>query len=155
MKKLFLLTALLVFASGILFAQFRNGDTAWVSSRTADLRSSTWFFASSRGTLEMGAQVTVLRSSGTWVEVRSAANSALSGWTQQNNLSARRIVSAGTGATAAEIALAGKGFDRDVENAFRAQGNLNFDAVDKVEAIEVPLDVLLAFMIEGRLNTGE
>ena len=155
MKKMLLFVILILISGGVLFAQFKNGDTAWISSRTVDLKSSSWFFASSKGSLEMGDQVTVLRTSGSWAEVRSAANSALSGWTAVSNLSARRIVASGTGASASEIALAGKGFNQEVEDLYRAQGNLNYADVDRTEAITVSMDELYRFITEGRLNTGD
>ena len=155
MKKLLVFTALVLLVSGTLFAQINRGGTAWVSSRTAPLRTSTWFFAGTRGTLEMGDQVSVLQVSGNWAEVRSAANASLTGWTSVSNLSARRIVASGPGASAGELALAGKGFDRDVENAFRTGQNLNYADVDRTEAITVSPEELYAFITSGRLFTGE
>ena len=155
MKKMFALFVFVLLLSNALFAQISRGGTAWISSRTADLKSSSGVFASSRGSLEMGAQVTVLKVSGNWAEVRSAANSSLSGWTAVSNLSARRIVASGTGASASEIALAGKGFNREVEDMYKTQGNLNYADVDRTEAITVSQDVLFKFVTDGRLNTGE
>jgi len=156
MKKTIVLFTLILLVSLSLFAQqITRGGTAWVSSRTADLKSSTWFFASKRGTLQMGDQVTVLQISGNSVEVRSSTNSSLSGWTSASNLSARRIVAAGSSATATEVAMAGKGFSQEVEDAYRTEGNLNYADVDRTEAITVSLDELYQFVVDGRLNTGE
>ena len=155
MKRFLILFGLVLLASGTLFAQISKGGTAWVSAKTAAIKSSTWFFASTRGSLEMGAQVTVLQVNGNWAEVRSAANTSLSGWTAVSNLSAKRIVASGTGASASEVALAGKGFNQEVENAYKANGTLNYADVDKTEAIKVSQDELLRFVTEGHLNTGE
>ena len=155
MKKLVVLLAFFALASGVLCAQVNKGGTAWVSAKSATLKSSTWFFAGTRGTLDMGAQVTVLQINGNWAEVQSAANTSLSGWTQVSNLSARQIVSSGTGASASEIALAGKGFNQEVENAYKAKGELNYADVDRTEAIKVSQDELYTFVTEGRLFTGE
>ena len=155
MKKLFTLLALTLFVSGALFAQVRSGSPAWVAVRQAVVRSSTWFFASNRGNLSMGEQVSVLQVSGNWTEVRANTAPFLTGWTSTGNLSPRLIVAEGTTASAREVALAGKGFDRDVENVYRAGGNLNFADVDRMEGIRVPQDELLLFMTEGRLNIGE
>jgi len=155
MKKVFVFVVLFSMISGALFAQVAAGRQAWVSVKEAALKASTWFFAGTRGTLQMGSEVTVLRINGSWAEVRSAANQSLSGWTAVGNLSHRLIVAEGTTATAREVALAGKGFDRDVENAYKAEGNLNYDDVDRMEAITVSMEELLSFMTEGRLNTGE
>ena len=155
MKKISICFILILLVAGTLMAQISRGGNAWVSARTVTLKSSTDFFASNRGTISYGEQVSVLQVSGNWAEVRSAANQALTGWMNSANLSARRIVSSGSSsATASEVALAGKGFDRDTENAFKAQGNLNYAEVDRVEAISIPQDELLRFVTEGRLARG-
>jgi len=156
MKKLLLIFAFVLLVSGALFAQqITSGGTAWISSKTADLKSSTGFFAGKVGTLQMGDQVTVLQISGSKVQIRSAANSSLSGWVASSSLSARRIVAAGSSATATEVALAGKGFSQEVEDAYKTDGNLNYADVDRTEAITVSQDELYTFVTEGRLNTGE
>jgi len=155
MKKIVFLTVFILLFSCTLFAQIRSGGTVWISSRTATLKTSTGFFASESGTLQMGDQATVLQVSGNYAQVRSTANSSLSGWTAVSNLSARQIVSTGSGASASEVALAGKGFNQEVENAYKAEGSLNYADVDRTEAISVSRDDLFAFITEGRLNTGE
>ena len=155
MKKLFILLMFTLLIPCALFAQISKGGTAWVSAKTAALKSSTWFFASTRGTLEMSAQVTVLQVNGNWAEVRSAANASLSGWTAVSNLSAKRIVASGTGASASEVGLAGKGFNQEVESAYKTKGDLNYADVDKTEAIKVSQDELYKFVTEGHLVTGE
>ena len=155
MKKLLVLFLMSLFVSGALFAQVRAGSPAWVAVRQTAVRSSTWFFAGTRGHLQMGEQVAVLRLSGNWAEIRSSASPSLTGWASVGSLSHRTIVAEGTTASAREVALAGKGFDRDVENVFRAGGELNFDDVDRMEAVFVSQEALYRFMTEGRLNTGE
>jgi hypothetical protein len=155
MKRLLVLLVLALLVSGALFAQIKSGSAAWVSAKKADLKSSTGFFASTRGSLELGAEVSVLQLNGKWAEVRSATNTSLSGWTAASNLSARRIVSSGTTASASEVALAAKGFNQEVEDAYKTSGELNYADVDKTEAITVSQDDLYKFVTEGHLNTGE
>ena len=155
MRKFLFLLMLILLVSVALSAQVKKGGTAWVSSKTADLKSSTWFFAGTTGTLQMGDQVTVLQIDGNWAEVRSSSNSSLSGWTALSNLSARQIVASGGSASASEVALAGKGFNQEIENSYKTQGSYNFADVDKTEAITVTQDELYAFITEGRLVTGE
>jgi hypothetical protein len=155
MKKLFVLFVLTLLVSGALFAQIKKGGTAWVAAKSAELKSSTWFFASAKGNLILGTEVTVLQLNGNWAEVRSVTNSSLSGWTTASNLSARKIIASGTGASASEVALAGKGFSQEVENAYKAEGTLNYADVDKTEAITVSKDDLYKFVTEGCLITGE
>jgi hypothetical protein len=153
---------LIMFCMGFLVAvsaiqaQAIRGGTMYVAVKTLELKSSTGFFASARGTLAYGATVTVLQINGKWAEVRSAANSSVSGWTAVLNLSAKRIVSGATsGATASEVALAGKGFNQEIENAYKAQGSLNYADVDRTEAQRVTKKELQDFIVAGRLFQGD
>ena len=155
MKKIFILAAVFLLVSGALFAQIKTGSTVWISAKTVELKSSSGFFASTTGTLEMGAQVTVLKVSGNYAEVKSSTNASLSGWTATSNLSTRRIVASGSSATASEVALAGKGFSKEVENAYKTEGSFNYADVDKTEANVVSKDELYKFVTEGHLVTGE
>jgi beta-lactamase class A len=154
MKKLIAVSVFLFLIAGAVSAQIASGRTAWVSVKTVTLKSSTWFFASSRGTIAYGAEVSVLQTKGNWAEIRAAGNS---GWIAVSNLSSKRIIASGSssGVTAGEAALAGKGFNQEVENAYRTQGNLNYADVDRTEAIAVSESELLLFMRDGRLITGE
>jgi hypothetical protein len=139
-----------------LFAQFAKGAAVYAAVKTVTLKSGTGFFAGTKGTLTYGDQATVLQVKGKWVEIRSAAKST-SGWTVSSNLTAKRIVAGGgTGsASASEIALAGKGFSEEVENAYKAEGNLNYAGVDRTEAQKVSEEELLNFLTEGRLSKGD
>jgi hypothetical protein len=156
MKKVFLLAGLLVFLAVSAFAQIAKGNSAWVSAKTVAVKSSTGFFASKRGNLAYGDQVSVLQVNGKWAEVRSS-NGAVSGWIATTSLSAKRIVAtgSGSGASANEVALAGKGFNQEVENAYKADGALNYADVDRTEAITVDEDTLLKFINDGHLKAGE
>ena len=157
MKKLIGFSILILAIAGFAMGQVSRGQTAWVSARTITLKSSTGFFAANRGTVSYGDQVSVLQVSGRWAEVRTIRTPAITGWMPSANLSTRRIVSSpSTGsATASEVALAGKGFDRDIENAYKTGGNLNYADVDRTEAITVSQDQLLRFITEGRLSRGD
>jgi hypothetical protein len=61
----------------------------------------------------------------------------------------------GSTATAAEVAQAGKGFNQEIENVYRNEGNLNYADVDRTEQIVVSDEDLLNFIIAGRLTGGE
>ena len=156
MKKLMIVFCLSLFVTGFVSAQISRGGTLYVAVRTVTLKSSTGFFASNSGTLNYGDRVTVLQVSGRYVEVRSASNSSLTGWTASANLTTRQVVSGNTSTTTArEVALAGKGFNQDVENSYRSQGNLNYADVDRVEAITVSEADIRQFLEEGRLSMGD
>jgi len=156
MKKILFIGLFVLITAATVFAQISRGGTAWVSVRTATLKSSTGIFASNRGEVSYGDQVTVLQVSGNWTEVRSSDNANLTGWISTASLSAKRIVATGgtSTATASEVALAGKGFNQDVENEYKASGNLNFAAVDWMESIIISDDDLQGFIADGRLSAG-
>ena len=157
MKKLLIGICLVLFITGFAAAQVSRGGTLYVSVKTVTLKSGTGFFASNRGTLNYGDRVTVIQVSGKFVEVRSATNASVTGWTASANMSARQVV-AGTTSTATqrEVALAGKGFNQEVEQSYRnEQRNLNYADVDKVEAITVNEAELRRFLEEGRLKMGD
>ena len=156
MKKTIFIFVLCVCVVTALSAQASRGGTMYVAIRNLDLKSSTGFFASNRGRLDYGARVTVVRVNGAWVEVRSTTNTSLTGWTKTANLHPRPVLAgSGTSASAQEVALAGKGFNQEVERAYRAEGNLNYDAVDSMEAQQVDMRELQTFIQEGRLSMGD
>ncbi|MCL2833140.1 MAG: SH3 domain-containing protein [Treponema sp.] len=156
MKKTLCFVIVILCLTTAVFAQIAKGGTAWVSVKSIALKSSSGVFASSLGTVVYGDQVTVLQVSGSWAEVRSAANTGLSGWISTANLSAKRIVVSGStsSASASEVALAGKGFNQEVENQYKTEGNLNYAAVDWTENITISDDDLLRFINEGGLAAG-
>ncbi|MDR1857918.1 MAG: hypothetical protein LBQ69_00450 [Treponema sp.] len=156
MKKIIAMFCLCACAAAVVSAQASRGGTMYVATKTLNLKSSTGFFASTRGSLDYGAQVTVLQVNGSWVEVRSAAKSSVSGWAKTASLTSRRILEGSTtSATAQEVALAGKGFNQEIENSYRSGGNLNYADVDRTEAQQVGDEELRSFLVEGRLSLGE
>ncbi|GBU26598.1 hypothetical protein R84B8_00108 [Treponema sp. R8-4-B8] len=157
MKRSVFIFCLILFVTGFAAAQVKAGGTLYVSIKTLTLKSGTGFFASNRGTLNYGDRVTVIRVNGKFVEVKSAANSSLTGWAATANLSAKQIVTGNTStATAKEVSIAGKGFNQEVENSYKNQkSNLNYADVDRAEAIKSREDDVKRFLEEGRLRMGD
>jgi len=156
MHKTIVMICLCACVAAVLPAQASRGGTMYVATKTLNLKSSTGFFASTRGKLDYGMQVTVVQISGSWAEVRSAANSSLSGWAKTASLTPRRILAGSTtSASAQEVALAGKGFNQEVENAYRSNSTLNYADVDRMEAQQLSDEELQRFLVEGRLSQGD
>jgi uncharacterized protein YgiM (DUF1202 family) len=137
-----------------------GGRVMYVATRNAELKSSTGFFADTVITLQYGDQVTVVQENGKWMEVRPAKRSSVSGWILANSLTSKRIISSGTGtsASADELALAGKGFSEEVEQAYKSRGGASaahYAEVDAMETLIVSRQELYNFLVEGHLNTGE
>jgi SH3-like domain-containing protein len=156
MKRLTLCAALSLLTAGALCAQSLVGRTMYVTAKTLEVKSSTAFFADTLGSLVYGAPVSILQEYGKWVQVKTSEPPELSGWVAAASLTTKRIISgSSTSASANEIALAGKGFNQEVENVYRQNGALNYEAIDEMEAIHISNRQLFSFLQEGRLARGE
>jgi len=140
--------ALIVLSLSVLPA---GAAAMFVAVDRLEVRSSTGFFSQNVGELELGDEVTLVRESGRWSEVRMGS---LAGWVPAASLSPRRVARAGTAVTPGEVALAGKGFGREVESEYGIAGDLDFSLVDAMEAPRIPWPVLLRFILDGRLSAG-
>jgi len=156
MKKLLLLSFIILVTAGFLSAQAAKGGTLYVAVKTVTLKSNTGFFSNNIGTLYYGDIVTVLQVNGKFVEVQSAVKSSLTGWTTLSNLSAKQIVSGDTTSLSFnDVGMAGKGFNHELEEAYKKSENLNYANVDKSEAITVQETDISRFLEDGLLSNGD
>lgn len=155
MQKLrFLVAAALLLAAGAAFA-----DEMSVTVQQTQIRDKASFLGKILGVLKYADRVTVLdQSVKGWVKVQSPDGKQ--GWVSASALQAKKIVlAAGSqnvqqGASSGEVALAGKGFNEDVENKYKQEGNLDYTWVDKMESYNPPTDQVAAFLQQGGLNTS-
>lgn len=156
MKKFFLCVGLILISAGFAMAQVSPGGTLYVTSKTLALKSSMGMLSATTGTLNYADKVTVISVNGKNIQVRSADNPSITGWAPAANFTARQIAStASTTTSAREVALAGKGFNQEVENVYKQQGNLNYADVDKIEKLTFTEAELIRFLREGNLSLGE
>jgi SH3-like domain-containing protein len=158
MKRLVLLTVMAVVLAATAAAQIDKGQTVYVTAKSLALKAGIGFFAKTVATLSYGDSVTVLAVDGKWAQVRTGnSRTGTSGWTSQTNLSTKRVTATGgTGsASSREVAMAGKGFSEEVENAYKDNHDLNYAAVDATEVNMVSETELLDFITEGRLSRGD
>lgn len=99
----------------------------------------------------------MLQQQGDWLEVRSAKQAR--GWIHQSALSTKRVtVSAGDQnaplkATGSELALAGKGFNAEVEARYRASHtDADYLWVDKMETFAISSQEMNGFLKAGGLQ---
>ena len=115
------------------------------------------------GTLAYGDRVTVLdQPSGapqSWRKV-SMEEKGITGWVSLSALTEKEIKlpagsqTAQTGASSGEVALAGKGFNEDVEKQYKAEGNVDYTWVDRMERYNPTDGQVAAFLQQGGLNTS-
>lgn len=111
--------------------------------------------------LNYGDQVIVDNEKGLWVEI-SLPNSNIKGWMHKSALTRKKIVlQAGANdvkqiATTDELALAGKGFNKQVEGKYKAKyPYIDFTWIDWMERIVVPQSRMQEFLKDGGLSPRE
>jgi hypothetical protein len=82
------------------------------------------------------------------------------GWLHESALSTKLIAmqagtsDAATGVSSDEVALAGKGFNEQVEAKLKADGKLDYTWVDRMAAFAVSADQINEFRAQGDLAGG-
>jgi SH3-like domain-containing protein len=103
-----------------------------------------------------GEQVQTVQKQGDWIDVKSSKN--LTGWIHQSALTSKQVVlnaggQAGSAANDKEVALAGKGFNADVEAQYRRNnGSVDFTWVDRMEAMNVTREQMISFLDQGKVR---
>ena len=125
-----------------------------VQVRKAEIRDTPSFLGKTVLALAYGDKVAVDQQNGPWLGVTSSGQS---GWMHSSALTSKTIVmKAGdatqTAASSGEMALAGKGFNSDVEAQFKANHRaIDFSPVDRMEKVNIAAATLLQFAAEGSL----
>jgi len=150
------LWSLLAAASLAVSAAAADSGTMSIQVKQGAVRETPSFTGRVVGTLAYGDQVQALEKKPGWVRI-SAGSTA--GWVSESALSKKRIVltagteTAHTGASSEELALAGKGFNSDVEAEFKSKtGNVDFAAVDRMEKRVVSQPEKTRFLREGGIR---
>jgi len=145
---------LLLLLTGVTSA----GETEMtVQVRQTQLRASASFLGRVEAPVVYGDRVVVLQQTGDWAQVTLRGTPGTEGWIHLSALTEKELDLKATGADLAahskgdEIALAGKGFNKTVENAFRRENpQADFSWVDKMEAFAVSPEEMDAFRRKGR-----
>ena len=132
-------------------------DQMSVQVQNAQLRADASFLGKMTGQVAYGTRVNVLQARGDWRQVQSPGGST--GWLHQSALT-KKVISMKAGAqdvaTAAsgdELALAGKGFNSDVEADFKNKNkDIDFTWIDRMEKITVSMDDITRFLNDGQVK---
>lgn len=138
-----------------------NGSkTMSVQVKTTSLRDAPSFVGKAGATLSYGDRVEIMNTQGPWAKVN--APGGLTGWVHTSALSSKRIVlksgqeTAQTQASGDELALAGKGFNSDVEGEFKKQHqNIDFSWIDKMGKTRISSGEMQVFLKEGAVAPKE
>jgi len=129
-----------------------------VQVKTGQIRSTPSFLGAIVAEAPYAQQVQVLEEKSGWMRV-SVPGRNVQGWMHGSALSAKRIVlQAGAddvqkAATTGEIALAGKGFNKQVEDQYRAQNkDVDFTWIDRMQKSSASMTQLRQFAKDGQLN---
>ena len=128
-----------------------------VQVREGILREKPSFLGKKVAEIFYGEMVEVLQESGDWSKVKLPGKGP-SGWVHTSSLTEEEIV-LGAGqadvshsATGDELALAGKGFNQQVENEYRSRNpKVDFAWIDKMEQFRVSPEQVQAFLDEGQV----
>lgn len=130
-----------------------------VQVRNGQLRADPSFLGKMVASLDYGARVTVAEEKGDWRRVVLPDGKA--GWIHQSALTPKKIVmqagaaDVSTAASGQELALAGKGFNSDVEADFkRKNAEIDFSWIDRMEKIKFSAADMTAFLQEGGVHPG-
>ena len=157
MKKRILLV-LIAFCTLSVFAyKPKAGDTIYVSAKSVQLKSSEGSFASNAGLAVYGDSGKILSVSGKKVKIQLSTGSKSTGWIAAGSITNKKINKDSKLSTSdKELALAGKGWSEEAENAYKASNSkLDFKLVDAIESIVVSDSDLMKFIQEGHLNQGD
>ena len=151
MKKWIVAVGMALLATGAWAAREMS-----VQVREGQLRNRASFMGAVTGTVVYGDRVTVNQVQAGWCEVATAAGAA--GWIHESALTPKRVeLSSGagdarTGASGEEVALAGKGFNKEVEAEYKKQNrDLDYTWVDWMLRQSVPAEQLVQFLKQGDL----
>lgn len=148
-----------VLAAALLTTAWAGQKIMSVQVRQGPVRATPSALGQVVGTLNYGDRVQVTDERPGWMRV---AAGPVAGWMSASALTAKQVVLAAgtgamqTGASSEEMALAGKGFNADVEAQFKAQNrNVNFAAVDRMEKRKVAQQEMMTFLRAGGVSPLE
>lgn len=151
-----LTAALLLVAAVSAIAQSRAMS---VQVREAPVRAAPTFLGKVVTDLPYGTRVEVVQTQRDWVEI-NLPNGTGTGWMHSSELTEQQLaLKAGSNVTqsasGSEVALAGKGFNKQVEQQYESEKHLDYTWVDKMEKISYPPERLVQFLDAGDLHAGQ
>ncbi len=134
-----------------------GGNRLCIQVKDAQLRTAPSFMGKIVATLPYGSEVTVTTESGGWANVELADGTT--GWLHGSALTRENIrltsgaESVDRYASSDEVALAGKGFNAEIEARYRAENDsLDYSWIDRMENDTITPEEIDRFVREGDLS---
>ena len=131
-----------------------------VQVKNSPVREQPSFLAKTIVLVNYGDRLQVLEQQGDWSKVSTSGGQT--GWIHTSALTKKKVVmeagteNAQTAASGEELALAGKGFNSDVEADFKAKNRqVDFTWVDRMEKVKVAPETMWQFLTDGGIHPRE
>ena len=128
-----------------------------VKIQTTSIRQNPQFFAPAIVSLKAGDKLTKVGESNGWIQVKTPTG--LVGWIHSSAVEVPKLNLLAsndpmkTQAKASEVALAGKGFNKQVEDSYKSKhAELNFALVDRMLQVKIASNQIESFLRQGRLG---
>jgi hypothetical protein len=142
----------------VLFVSLIVAETLIIKVQTTNLRKNPKFYAPVIQALKAGEKIEKISSQPDgWIQVKTSGGTV--GWIHSSAVAVQKFdllamdKSMKTQASASEVALAGKGFNKQVEESYRAKhADVSFVWVDRMLLIKITASRVEEFMRKGKLG---
>lgn len=139
----------------LLLPAWASAEVMSIQVKKGQIRSKASFLGKVVKSAGYGAQVSILKRQGAWYQVKSGG---ATGWMHKSALSSKKISlkagrNVGASASGRELALAGKGFNSEVEAEFKNRNrNISFKWVNQMEKINISPREMQTFLKQGGIT---
>ncbi len=130
-----------------------------ISIKETQVRNKPSFLGKVLYKLKYGDYVEIVSERSGWVLIMSS-NNFDEGWLHSSAITTDNLTlntgaeNLDSGASESEVALAGKGFNKEVEESYISQNNMDYSWIDIMEELTISDDELIMFVTEGELKIG-
>jgi uncharacterized protein YgiM (DUF1202 family) len=126
--------------------------------KETQIRATPSYMGKILAVAKYGERLEVLEQQSGWAKVTLPGGKG-QGWVNLSALSAKQVAlkageaGAASGASSGEVALAGKGFNKEVEARYRDENQLDYTWIDRMEGFRVSPSASAAFLQQGGVKS--
>ncbi|QEN03189.1 SH3 domain-containing protein [Thiospirochaeta perfilievii] len=128
-----------------------------ITVKSAQIRQRPSFLGKILFTLNYTDEVAIYETKNGWSYIGFNSNK---GWIHNSALSDKKLILKKSDSkiedrvSGSEVALAGKGFNSEIEENYKSQNNLDYYWIDQMEEYQVDIESLIDFSYSYNLNIG-